>query len=79
MLHIVNRSAPDGIQLGDLWQEAERLGRVTVDRDGYGDESAYRVQIRFVRRRGSTVWATGIDQVIERAMAKAITEARELG
>lgn len=63
-----------GQDLGALWREAERIGRVEVDHDFHTSE--YRVRIRFDRTRsGSTVWATGISPIIEQAMGLALHEA----
>jgi hypothetical protein len=62
--------------LDQLWREAEQLGRVEVDSTW---SSAYKVQIRFKRRGGTTIWATGEDTNIAFALAKAINEALDLG
>jgi hypothetical protein len=64
--------------LDRLWHEAEHLGTIEVDHR-IGGGGAYRVQIRFSRRSGTTVWALGEDTNIAFAMAKAINEAREMG
>ncbi|AWL03372.1 hypothetical protein ACFOHT_04685 [Massilia oculi] len=66
------------LSLDQLWHEAESLGRIEVDHR-IGGAAAYRVQIRFSRRSGTTVWAQGEDTNIAFAMAKAINEAREMG
>jgi hypothetical protein len=69
-----------GQDLGSLWREAESLGRVEVDQEGYRRPSVYKVQIKFERRgSGTTIWAAGISPIIEQAISKAIEEARELG
>ena len=63
--------------LDQLWYEAEGLGKVEVDHL-IGD-SAYRVQIQFKRKSGTTIWAQGSDQSIHVALGNAINEARERG
>lgn len=63
--------------LDQLWQEAERLGRIEVDRELFAD-SGYRVRIHFKRQSGTRVAAEGKDENIAYAMSKAISEARHL-
>lgn len=63
--------------LDQLWQQAEQLGQVDVDHLLTGN--AYRVRIRFERRSGTTVWATGQDINISNALMMAISEALEMG
>lgn len=63
-----------GQDLGALWREAEGIGRIEVDHDMR--TSGYRVRIRFERvGSGSTVWATGINPIIEQAIGLALHEA----
>lgn len=77
-MKLINSQEPNMPQdLGALWREAERLGRVDVDHQ-FG-EKEYRFQIRFDRRSGTTVWATGKSTEIEQAAALAIREALALG
>lgn len=74
------KRAPETIEvvtLDSLWAEAEIIGRVEVDKAWGGN--AYKVQIRFSRASGTTVWATGEDMDIRRALQSAIAEARLLG
>lgn len=66
-----------GQDLGSLWREAERLGRVEVDWEIIGEN--YRAEITFKRATGSTIRAVGRSKIIEQAMAGAIIEARGLG
>lgn len=70
--------AMPALSLDQLWHEAEQLGRVSVD-TGFGSNGAYKVEIRFKRQAGTTIWATGSDTNIAFALSKAINEARELG
>ncbi len=78
-MRLVNQ-AVHGQDLGALWREAESLGRVEVDQEGYRRPSVYKVQIKFERPgSGTTIWAAGISSIIEQAISKAIEEARELG
>ncbi|MCB1889082.1 MAG: hypothetical protein KDH20_15855 [Rhodocyclaceae bacterium] len=62
--------------LDQLWHEAEQLGEVSVDRNWRGK---YKVEIRFERKSGTTIYARGEDPVIAFALANAINEAREMG
>ncbi len=63
--------------LDELWEGAERLGRIEVDRPfGAGD---YRVTIRFSTALGSTIYARGESVDIREALHRAIHEALSLG
>ena len=64
------------VTLGDLWQEAEQLGKVSVDSTW---QDPYKVTIRFNRRSGTIVWAEGKNTSILFALEAAIREAREMG
>lgn len=60
----------------DIVRTAEQLGRLEIARDwGSG---AYKAQIRFENRNGSTIWAGGIDTDFFTAVAKAVQEAERL-
>lgn len=63
--------------LDSLWRQAERLGRVEVDRPVF--DSVYRVRIRFERNTGTVVLAEGRNANIAFAVSDAIREAQALG
>lgn len=65
------------VTLDEVWRETESLGRVEVDH--LCSNGKYRVQIRFDRKSGTMIYATGIDDDIVCAVSKAVDEARELG
>lgn len=74
------KRAPETIEvvtLDEVWREAERLGRIEVERP-IGARHTYRVRIMFERRTGSTVWAEGNNPDILQAMIAAIREAEIL-
>lgn len=62
--------------LDDLWAEAERLGRVSVESDWNG---VYKAQIMFTRKSGTRIWAEGKHSVAVVALSMAVNEAREMG
>lgn len=64
--------------LGELWHEAEQLGRVEVDHS-WGSRSEYKVTIKFERKSGTIIYAKGSNTKIEFALADAINEARDMG
>lgn len=64
------------VTLGELWHEAEQLGKVNVDSTW---QDPYKVHIRFNRRSGTIVWAEGKNSNILFALEAAIREAREMG
>lgn len=65
------------VTLDEVWREAERIGRITVER-GWSKTDGYKARIMFERRSGTTVWAEGVDQDVVFALQKAIVEARAL-
>jgi ribosome-associated translation inhibitor RaiA len=65
------------ISLGELWREAESLGRIEVDRDW--QDTSYSVEIKFSRPSGTRIIAKGSHSDICVAVSRAIDEAREMG
>lgn len=63
--------------LDDLWNEAERFGRVSLETTIGG--AGYRATIHFTTHTGSSVFAHGTDRLLKTiALEKAIVEARRL-
>ena len=71
----VHKLAPQS--LGELWEEAEKLGRIEVDSKFSSKE--YSVEIMFTRKSGTRIYAKGVNTDIVFALADAINEAREMG
>lgn len=63
--------------LDDLWQEAERLGRVSVESKIISEK--YEAEIVFVRKSGTRIYAKCEHSNAAIALAGAINEAREMG
>ena len=72
--HIMMTAAPT---FEDLWNEAERFGRVSLETTIGG--TGYRATIHFTTPTGSSVFAHGTDRLLKNtALEKAIAEARRL-
>lgn len=72
----VTDAALTQITAEDIVWQAEHLGKLSVEPDWH--LPAYKAQIRFNNRNGSTVWATGIDQDFFTAITKAVQESNRL-
>lgn len=73
---IVSVSSMRRQTLDELWNEAESLGRVSIEADW---NRLYKAQIMFTRKSGTRIYAEGKHSVALIALSAAINEAREMG
>lgn len=65
--------------LGDLWRQADRLGRVSVEETTFHTKGIFEAAIRFENSRGTVIWARGNGRTPEDALHEAIQEALRYG